>query len=703
MLFRSKYGWSAGFKLNEARPEWTDENEAAKGMKIGIYGKNLDSSEFGGKTDTKVALYDGENAYEMPVISVNPFRAEFYISENIPNNKYQVFVSNDGGESWVKNAALDQELEVYDKTEDPLGLNVGWANQFEWDKVYNVKDFGAKGDGKNDDRAAIQAAIDKAHEDGGGVAYMPAGNYIISDMITMPGRVVLEGESRDKTTVTFSYKGEDKSSKQVIAAVGEGESEGRNGLARFTLTDDNTVNPDWPDFYVWLGNGWDKVSKANGRTADYIFIKDFNLSYNFNRSGKGRAYGVNVLGDSHMLMEGCNFKGNVASMVFSMMSKYSRICNNDFYTAMTNLGNNGIYQVISNNYIKRFQELRNDDEYLNTQGIFMRGPCYVSDNYIRDIGCDNENDGEVLCSENAGGGTKTLGTIVSATKNTVKIDAFGDDSLYDWSYDNPQWGEHYALWIVNGRGLGQWAKILNFDKETMTFTLDRDFVITPDKTSRFVTNTISEGVIFYKNECLNAEKGYWLFGDTFNCVIADNKGTNCEGVFIWGMLSDNSLVGNYFSRITRNSFTGVSPKKKLCGIYMDLWVIGKPRDLIATYGIEYRDNVMKDAPYEFDQAAVENTHDWTESNDFSGLHITHNFTDSVGKSPTLQKAFLIEGNQLTNYIRGIALGAEFNRKDYMRINSEVNATSDIIIRNNQMTDTKEEYAIRYANRVKFVK
>ncbi len=42
---------------------------------------------------------------------------------------------------------------------------------------YNVKDFGAKGDGKHIDSPAINAAIIKASEDGGGTVYFPAGTY----------------------------------------------------------------------------------------------------------------------------------------------------------------------------------------------------------------------------------------------------------------------------------------------------------------------------------------------------------------------------------------------------------------------------------------------------------------------------------------------------------------------------------------------
>ena len=43
---------------------------------------------------------------------------------------------------------------------------------------YNVKDFGAKGDGINMDGNAINKAIDEAAKAGGGTVYFPAGNYL---------------------------------------------------------------------------------------------------------------------------------------------------------------------------------------------------------------------------------------------------------------------------------------------------------------------------------------------------------------------------------------------------------------------------------------------------------------------------------------------------------------------------------------------
>src|SRR5215471_7052060 len=46
-------------------------------------------------------------------------------------------------------------------------------------RTYSVRDFGAKGDGVTLDTAALQAAIDKCHQDRGGTVVVPAGVFVI--------------------------------------------------------------------------------------------------------------------------------------------------------------------------------------------------------------------------------------------------------------------------------------------------------------------------------------------------------------------------------------------------------------------------------------------------------------------------------------------------------------------------------------------
>src|SRR5215813_13651940 len=46
-------------------------------------------------------------------------------------------------------------------------------------RVYNVRDHGAKGDGKTLDTKAVQAAIDACNRDGGGTVLVPAGTFQI--------------------------------------------------------------------------------------------------------------------------------------------------------------------------------------------------------------------------------------------------------------------------------------------------------------------------------------------------------------------------------------------------------------------------------------------------------------------------------------------------------------------------------------------
>lgn len=61
-----------------------------------------------------------------------------------------------------------------------------WTKQVKNKPVYDVKQYGAKGDGSTNDTAAIQAAITAAAGSHGGVVLIPNGTYMIYDHLQIP-------------------------------------------------------------------------------------------------------------------------------------------------------------------------------------------------------------------------------------------------------------------------------------------------------------------------------------------------------------------------------------------------------------------------------------------------------------------------------------------------------------------------------------
>ncbi len=86
---------------------------------------------------------------------------------------------------------------------------------------YNVKEFGAKGDGQNDDTYSIQEALNTAGKNKGGIVYLPQGSYLIKGNLIVPENVILEGIWR------APFRGDpDKAGSVLLAVSGKGEPDG---------------------------------------------------------------------------------------------------------------------------------------------------------------------------------------------------------------------------------------------------------------------------------------------------------------------------------------------------------------------------------------------------------------------------------------------------------------------------------------------
>ena len=163
------------------------ENQAAPGSRLQLVGKDFLLP--GDRGPAKVWIHAGSaKPYVAAAEKVERFSLEFRLPAELPVGPCEVFVSNGfGGPSGASN---------------PLPLVIKRPDVWP-DKVFDVKKFGASGDGVHDDTQAIRDALAAADKNGGGVVQLPWGTYRLKDWICVPERTVLRGEGRDSTVLQW--------------------------------------------------------------------------------------------------------------------------------------------------------------------------------------------------------------------------------------------------------------------------------------------------------------------------------------------------------------------------------------------------------------------------------------------------------------------------------------------------------------------
>jgi hypothetical protein len=73
--------------------------------------------------------------------------------------------------------------------------------------IFNVKHYGAKGDGITDDAAAIQSAINACSAASGGIVYLPSATYIVSAPLNVPSPMIISGCGMFSSTIQVAVSG----------------------------------------------------------------------------------------------------------------------------------------------------------------------------------------------------------------------------------------------------------------------------------------------------------------------------------------------------------------------------------------------------------------------------------------------------------------------------------------------------------------
>src|SRR5664279_5632800 len=136
---------------------------------------------------------------------------------------------------------------------------------------FNVKDFGAVGDGKNLDSKAINAAIESAVKAGGGTVYIPAGNYLCGSIRLKSNITLLIDQGATILAAPVSAEnGYDEEEESISTKYQDsGHSHWKNSLIwGYDIQNVSIIGPGWIDgknlYKDWVPGSNQDANKAIG-------------------------------------------------------------------------------------------------------------------------------------------------------------------------------------------------------------------------------------------------------------------------------------------------------------------------------------------------------------------------------------------------------------------------------------------------------
>ena len=301
-----------------------------------------------------------------------------------------------------------------------------------------------------------------------------------------------------------------------------------------------------------------------------MFICNVKLDYNFTETEKDRrGLPVCVIGKERLYISNCDFKGFRLES-HNYVSEYVTVKNNHFEFAQGVFIYTGDFLFLENNHIVGHREYTREKH-----GFMFRANAYIYKNKVDHTGSEedpfneNWNDGEGLCHETPGG-SHNFGEVNSAGKYSILPGKMAGKIMLPLTHIY----NHLTVLIVDGKGLGQYRRVKKTDRSSGEIVVEKEWDIVPDSSSKFTLMNANENTTYYQNEIYDNPKGYWLFGNSLDCVVADNLSIDCDGVFIFSCRYVNKgnnppmyfFVPNYFNRIVRNRIMGVSRKSHRAGI-----------------------------------------------------------------------------------------------------------------------------------------
>lgn len=565
--------YSKAIYINQALGMSFDTPEVAPNSTFRIFGRNLLLP--GAKPTVRFVNPSTGDSLNAPVTQAG---SEAYILKVTapfkltPGVKYDIYISNGYGGSSGE-TKIDQPLLSRTSGVDYFKLGVPWAADYNfYNNVYNVKtdprlSVHAVGDGVKDDQPAIQNAIKTAKAAGGGVVYLPKGTYkLASAGLTMASRVVLQGESKDLTTIKYGFP----SMLEKSYVVRWSDTTSVAGIADLTIQNVNESSRQYS-------------SMANGKNTSELFMQRIRFDLKSADSIYWTDTTKMVVANSTFIQAPNNL--NHGPWVFNGSSNFVIRGNKSSHSVGGYSINNVHDGVIESNHFIRnaayqIPETRNLNINFGTNIAILNNTFDVINGPLT----DKINDGETILSE--GGGAKRqnedIGTVTGATSHTVQ----------DTSKTFPALSSSAVVVIVHGVGAGQWRKITSVAGNTLT--VDRPWEVIPTAGSHYATMSWSAANWLIKGNTLkDNSQGILLYaGSTRDVAIVGNQLINNRGIYLrpdqrldqkrFNVIYNTQVIDNKLSNTDgrRPAFIGVRSTQ----------VNAETTFGITALGVEVRDN-----------------------------------------------------------------------------------------------------------------
>ena len=514
-------GYGQPIAINKTDAWWVGPEKATQGSNVSVYGRNL--SQYNDSTSSNVYLKSPTGSGQwLTVTKVNPYKVDFILPASLANGEYEVWTHNGHGGEYGWSGPLK------------LTINSGvtWTQT-----TFNVKDYGAKGNGQADDTDAIYKALAAAKNSTGSTVYFPQGTYMISRMLNPSHNTQWKGDGQDKTFIKCNSSFSSQSDAMVYGIV--------NTFQVSDLTFDTNKN------YRAIHS-----SPFFLRGSSNVKVNNVTLSF--------QNYDVLQLDNTRgVFLSNCKFIGKI-----SFLGKASQLfidrCNfyltNDTENALHSWGGSNISITHST-----CQDYNNTDPangagwgkgrfFCATGNFGSGGTTYIGntstfDLTVRESADVDQNSGEQFLWE--GFSANWSGSVASSSGATTTLNGF---SL---SLDKPK-----IAVIIKGRGLGQSRAVISASGSTIN--LEKPWNLQPDASSVVAVGHFADKIVMFNNFIdgkayavtspnPSASAGIEPYGGVFNFIADKNTISEVRAAIAnWSTQHSTGVDPNYFSLYTNN-------------------------------------------------------------------------------------------------------------------------------------------------------